>query len=404
MKYGYAATLRSICLCGLMVPSLCWGQADKPKAPNLPASLASYVSVTATLTKAAEDATAELRTFKRMQLIRGAIGGVIYNGNSDSRLKLSYTDMLKLMCDSREEYFKARSPAQTLTAINASLTQLYTDTNVDDPTWKKFIRWLATTIKNKKAELPKLHSRKIYDVCVDDISTFEVIAYGPPTQPELKAIGDIIGGLKDVIAVVEPVVKQVLQIAQDAARRDAVRRFFRDENNQKSVSAAAKDLRESVQLTNERGRAIAFAGAAEAWAKLSLSDLELKTLKPCEAFLKLARADRVGTSPLQYAPQFIHCHNAVMASLKDDIAAVLTKAAAYDAVADVGAASKSMGDDADKKFLQMLQSLANPKAGFDEFFSWIGTYVDLAIAIENASSKENQEKVKKAIDKALGRT
>jgi hypothetical protein len=376
----------------------------KPKA-TLPAALSGYVNVTATLSKAAEDATVELRTFKRAEVIRLAVGAAVFDGKPDSRLNFDYYLLPNLICDGRGEFFATRSPAQMLATINESLTTLYTDT--EESTWRKFIKWISRSVSGRKTALPAAARVEVKDVCRDDVTTFEERAYRvlPEKLPKasLSPVKDAVDGIKEAFQVIEPVLKQALQIVTDAQRRKAVREFFSNDNNRTLVKEGAAQLRAAVKANNERNRAIAFAGAAEAWAKLSLVNLELKTLKPCETFLALDQAKRAGKETFRYAPEFLTCHAAVMASIKDDVDAVLTKAAKYDTEADIGAAAKTADVGADAKFEKMLKNLASSRLKLDEFLDGVGVYINLAIEIEKATSKENRQKIRDAIDKALGK-
>lgn len=392
-------------VCATAISSLTSAQAaDAPKdKPPLPAALASYVSVTATLAKAGEDATAELRTFKRAEYVRLAVGRMLYEAKPGSHLTFDYYALPSIICDGREEFFVGRGPARMLTTINDSLTTLYTDTAADESTWTKLIKWLSKTVSGAKTALPDADLTKVSDVCKEDIQTFEARGFRTPVAVKSAVLGDLVGGIKDAFAVIEPVVKQALQIVTDYQRRKAVREFFRNDNNRKLVREGATQLRAAVKSNNERNRAIALSEAAAAWAKLATLDLDLKTVKPCEAFLALDPAKRDGEKPFLYGPQFIVCHAATMAAIRDNVDALLTKASAYDTAADIGAAAKSADVDADKKFDKMLGDLASSKLTLNEFLDGVGVYLNLAIEIEKATSKESQQKIRDAIDKALGK-
>lgn len=400
--------------------SACLGQSGTPS------DVKTYTGLTGAIVEGSAVAVSSLRSSGRTKQFRGMLTEQLLARPIDdtATLRVPMEAVVDFVCGNRESYWKLKSNAEVLRGINASLTDLYKDSEKSGDTTVlgriiSFFRDLYTLVQRKGGTLANPAKKELKDVCKEDLQTFDKVSH-PMSTAKIAGVGIAVGieAVKTTLNVLEPPLRAALQIARNAQRRAAVRKFFRNDQNVQLIKDAAKQLQDIVVAQNDHSRKMSLGGVVEAWAALG-QPRKLLDIKGCEEFLKDGNpGGKKAGQVFEYRESFYRCYDAVWAGYEKPFRATLEIAASYDVDADIAVLakvaeatqsvkvpSKAKGKSPQKgdALSETIASLRSEDEPTEDVVRNIGDFLTLAIAIEKAASKESRDQIKQAIDKALGK-
>lgn len=412
---------------------------------STPSDVKAYVSVTGSIVEVSTGSLATLRAANRVNQLRAILTSQLLtdtkpaaDGTKPPReIKIAFPQVISFICSGRSQYWQLKSNSELLQSINAALTDLYkdpdksTDTSVLGRLWS-IGKDIYQLVVSKPGSLPDASSRKLQDICLEDAKSFDVVSHPMPPREPSHVEKALLGGMTEAITatldIVEPPIKLAIKIARDSQRRTAVRAFFRKEKNVSSVRTAVKNLRSIIADQNNHSRKMSFGNVVEAWSGLA-APRQISSIKECSNFLdegippakgetfeyrKNAGAEEKIT--FSHSANFYRCYRAVWTEYEKPLKAALEAASAYDTDADIAvlalaaetgssvAVKGKKGQVTKKDAVEAaIESLRSSAAPTDDLIRNLGDFLNLAIAVEKAASKESQDKIRQAIDKALGK-
>jgi hypothetical protein len=201
-----------------------------------------------------------------------------------------------------------------------------------------------------------------------------------------------------IIGIVEPVLTSFADLASDAAKKEAIKQFLRDNDTQSKLRQAGTGVgrTESDYLFAKR---LALAGAfAEKVALVTGKPLPL-TSAQVQAACQAPFADmyRRGPNGLPTA-RFRRCYQAVWEHFEKGITAALQTAAAYDQLADAGDTSTHLNNYA--RLTQNFSPIIDDSG--EDVWNMVSRMITFAAAVKTALSEENRKKLEQAFE-ALGK-
>jgi len=399
---------------------------------STPSDVKAYTSFTGAIVEASNGSLASIRAVDRVKLLRTMLTDQLFDKSTKQpELTIPMSLVIPFICANRATYWQRSNDAELLKSINANLTTLYkdaeksTDTSVLGRLWS-IAKDIYDLVTSKSGSLPDAKPRELTDVCLDDAATFDSVSH--PRSPDLKGFAPLAipAVISTTLDIIEPPIKLAVQIARNNQRRKAVRSFFRNKANVEKVRKAVTELRDLVSNQNTHSRRMSFGAVVELWSSMTVKK-PVFSIKECGDFLadrdakpetfeyKKANGGSKETLEFKYATSFYRCYQAVWSEYEKPFRAALEAAAAYDTDADIAVLANAAkrgssikvpgkkGQKIDKDVLDItIESLSSSNEPVEDLIRNLGDFLNLAIAVEKAASKDSRDKIKQAIDKAFG--
>jgi hypothetical protein len=252
---------------------------------------------------------------------------------------------------------------------------------------------------------------RIRKSCEVDLRELDAVYFGErisepriaAAQATIPAVGQELLGMlgpfgslaSTVIGIAEPVLEDFADLLSDFQKKQAVKAFVSDQQNQSKLREAGIGLGRtgSDYLFAKR---LSLAGAfAEQIADLTGSSLDLKSKELQQACpTPSAEMYRRGADGLPTA-QFRRCYRAIWSHFEDRVTAALKTASAYDQIADAGDTSTQLNG---YKALTTDFSKIVDESGQVDLWDTVSKMLTFASAVKTASSEDSLKKLEQALD------
>jgi hypothetical protein len=391
------------------------------EAISLPPVVSSFAATATALAKSASDEIDIARSKERVQAIRKALTTKLIDPSVNGTSKITLNDVLNgitLLCEPRRSHIAhttkynymnavvaridAVSKQEPATDLISSISLLFSDYSVS-----------VSEVTLKEEAISKLQERA--DIrCKTDLRSFDEAYYGAKIQapapvpaaaaapvpaggvPSLSFLGPIGAMVDTFVAIFTPVVVGGSNLIDEAKRRQAIVEFLSESKNQQAIKTVGLDLSKRLsKFTFDKRRSLA-ASFIEQQFVIRNKTIDLSKIEACKdlAADRFKRADGDGGAP---HATFMLCWRAAWNEIAETSGDLLKTGDAYDRLADAGDT-----DSATQAFEEISKDLNAIKQGAvtDPKALWaqVSKLIAFVKTVKEALSKENQEKMRAAID------
>jgi hypothetical protein len=377
----------------------------------LPPAVDAFVSAANALAKSANERVDLGRATMRLNQLRADLTNKILNVTQGKPIYVSF-ESEALLCEARASNFEVAARRNYIQAVAGRVEDIGKPSKIDnlESAFKSLFmgQSLDITAGIPTAQQLEANRNQIRERCQRDIRGFDLAYYGrdiiplspaesktlPPEADALPAFGAVGALIDAIVSIITPVVVEGAKIVDEERRRAAVLRFLQTPGNIKKIEDSGMGLAREVSAFTWDKR-LTLAGAFfEQSAKLRATPIDLSKNDNCKAYITTGKPTKDDGS---LSDDFVLCWRTAWGQVDTSVAALLKAAEQYDQLADAGDT-----DNAKKAFEPLVKSLAAISYPGDEglakFWNWAARLVAFAQKVETAFSKENRQKIDKAID------
>jgi hypothetical protein len=317
-------------------------------------------------------------------------------------------DESKLLCDTRGISIEVAARRNYIQAVAGRIEEVGKPTKIDN-LQSAIGSLFAGQSLDIKAEIPNpaelaKERATIVQRCEKDLANYDTAYYGKTivakpvvaadATPAAIPVFSAISALVDiVISVITPVVVEGAKIVDEVERRKAVIKFLKMPDNRKAILNSGLALATEVSLFSHQKRLKLSGAVVEKAAVVRNAQIDLNKNDNCKAFLKSGSP----TVADKLSDDFILCWRGAWSQTEAGIAAFLKAAEDYDRLADAGNTDNAR--DSFKPLAESLEAIENDdEVSLKQFWNWATRLIAFAQKVETAFSKENKQKIDKAID------
>ena len=375
--------------------------ADTP-GPGLPKAAAPLFDAISGLTGATGKELETSRTNDRAQMLRGAVFKLLTAPPSDpielaKGLNLSSGDFL---CGPRSVYAQQIVQRAFLLQISGVL-QSTSAVEIKD-LLTAFSSFFETVEEPKVDQVkPTEIKEKVGESCKKDLKESLAVYFGGSSEERGLAIEAALSLWDVVSGIFKNAVVNTATLVATARRQSVIEEFLK--KNDKPIEATATNLLTYLRENLAKERAIAAANFLAAVDKANgviTKSINAASQSECKDPLERVKQKK---SPRLINDQGLWpCWRAVWS---DDVQAatkdLLEKAALYDSVADLGLESETHAVSVIKRAIASIKSKKPGEFSLAEFMATASQLLNLAKDYETAFSKENRDKISKAVDAVI---
>jgi hypothetical protein len=370
--------MKKFILCALL--SLSVNVTANAEEKNTAAVLAEGISAFVT---SSQETNSQFRATARLDFLRGHLTDKLLNQSGPS-IKLDF-DPVKFLCEPRSSYILTSTNSAFLATVAGLIKSRSTPAQTDT-----LAKSLAVLFKDHSIELPakvdgKKISAEVLASCNAEAKVFPSVYYNPPPPDRIVKMNIVDGmtAINNFIVALNAIVGPLANLYDEANRTQAIINFLNQHGS--DISRAVTDLAaNSVQVADHR-RQFALGKYLEAAAVLRAHEVKLE--------------QNCNTSLSNYSSTqqelFMRCHAVAWKAISTEAASLLKLADEYDRFAD--ASTKKIRADA-ANLNKAIVGFANWERPDDNFWAAVGRIIAFNETLLKALSKENRDKLQKAID------
>lgn len=405
MSLGRLAVTILVAYAGLMVVPASEGRSQTA----LPPAVDAFIAASNALAKSADERVDLGRATARMNMIRSALTANLLKKPSPAKLTVPLV-VSTLVCDIRAANVEVAARRSFIQSIAARIDEVGKPTKIDnlETALKSLLsnQSLDITVALPNAEALAAARTDVKQRCEQDFTNYYHAYYGNkfgPAEP-LASAGpaeavpsfSALGALIDVISkIITPIVVEGAKIVDEQRRREAVLAFLGTPGNIKRIEESGAALSREIAAFTQAKRLRSAGSVFELAAVTRNAQIDLTKDESCKQYS--AGSSALGADGKTLRDDFILCYQAAWVQLEGPVSALLKAADQYDQLADAGDPNNAL-----KAFEPLAKSLAAISApgddGLVKFWNWAVRLIAFAGKIEAAFSKENRDKVGKAID------
>jgi hypothetical protein len=375
------------------------GDEDQPE--GLPPTVSALVQAAGALTKSAAPPLESRRAEVRAYRIRQALS--LYLTEKDLAQPPSLPKITNLLCDPRVKQLALRASITYLDAVTAEVKKTAKSQITDSTDFNNIVLAFKSLFANYQIQVDAKDmttdevESQITKSCEGDINSFAGIYYGLKPVDESGVIAAFTTLFDLFKSIVAPVIVEGAKFIDEQRRLDRIKKFLKEDKNQKLITANAANLRDYLVKVEQIKTAEAVGHFVEVHTRLNASFKPAKDVKECADFNSLPPEKRGLPETGSPSREFVTCFAAIWGAVKDPVIDLAKAAADYDQHADVGTKQEL---DAFEKINTNLAKIASGQDDAPSFNAiWQAAMRIIAIGekIEKANSKENRDKVAKAI-------
>ncbi|HEV2153662.1 hypothetical protein [Bradyrhizobium sp.] len=375
------------------------GEEDQPE--GLPPTISALVQATGALTKSAAPPLENRRTEVLLYRIRQQLS--LYLTEKDLAQPPTLPKVSGLLCDPRVKQVALRASITYLDAVTAEVKKTAKSEITDSTDLNNIIVAFKALFANYQVQVDSKDMNSgeveadIKKSCEGDINDFAGVYYGLKPVDESGVIAAFTTLFELFKSIVAPVIVEGAKFIDEQKRLDRIKKFLKDEKTQKLISSNAANLRDYLAKIEQIKTAEAVGHFVEAYTRLGSSLKPAKDVKECAEFNNLP-VDKHGL-PANGLPsrEFVTCFSAMWGSMKDAVTDVAKAASDYDQHADVGTKQELAAFEKINTNLAKIASGEDDAPTFNAVWQAAMRIIAIGDKIEKANSKENRDKIAKAI-------
>jgi hypothetical protein len=381
-----------------------------PAETSLPSAVDAFVTASNALAKAATERVDLGRATQRLLVVRAALTAKLLE-KPDAKFSLPLQTSA-ILCDVRTANLEVSARRNFIQAVAARIEEVGKPSKIDnlETAFRSLFAGQSLDIAAGLPTADDLEKNKaaIQSRCERDVANYFSVYYGqeigapvaavpaPNVQPAEAIPAFIaISALIDTISkIITPIVVDGAKLVDEQRRRDAIVAFLGAPGNIRRVEDSGVALSREISAFTF-GKRLRLAGSfSESTVVLKNVAIDLTKEQSCKVIAALGTPIKPDKT---VHDEFVLCWRAAWAQAEPATAAMLKAAEQYDQLADAGDT-----DNARKAFEPLAKSLAAISApgddGLIKFWNWATRLVAFAQKVESSFSKENQDKISKAID------
>lgn len=386
---------------------------------TFPKVIDSFVASTSAIAKSTTEQISLDRSQERLEAIRRAIAQKLITVASGATFNLADAAGLEeraLLCDARKTHIEKIAGHNYLNALVSRIEEVSKREPATDIFSGVKLLLVKVSVDVSADALSPSAIKQLQDEsttrCHRDIKSFDEAYFGIKIQgpvpagptaapeaaeaalPSLSFLGPVGVVIDTFLGIFSPLVAQGANLIDEKKRVDAVVAFLHDAQNQKRIKNVGEKLATDLSAFALEKRRRLAASFVEQDFGIRRRSIDLSKLDECKdlAETRFKRAD--SGSPDFH---FMLCWKAVWGQYEKPVAELLKVADSYDSLADAGDT-----DNALKPFKQITADLTAIKEGAvtnrELLWGQVLKLVTFANTVVTAFSKENREKMGKAID------
>jgi hypothetical protein len=385
-------------------------------AQALPPGADAFVASANALAKSASERVELGRATTRISYIKLLLTNKLIAAKASDTIKFTDLSERVLLCNVLGDYVDVATRRNYIQALATKIDETGKPTQIENliGAVKSLFAGQSLDIRgpiSTKAEMEKL-VKNATSRCEADIKTSPPQYYGtsitpaapPPTtasddqEPKEAPVvffGELTSLINVFVGIITPVVVGGAKFVDEQRRREAIRVFLSNQKNRQQIIDNGQKLADEISRFVLAKRQKLAGSFVETAAVLRNSEINLTKLDACKAGFDANKfATRASGAP---SDDFVVCWRAAWMQIERPVAALIKAADEYDQLADAGDSNN-----AKKAFTELSTALDAIAEGSvtDPAELWrIATrLVAFGQKVEAATSKENREKINKAID------
>ena len=402
-------TIHTRCYVALVLSVGLVAGARAQEQPQFPAGVEALLLSLNGLSGASAERVSLGRPAYRLVMVRGAVTTALLESKGERALDLKGLTDVSLLCDVRADQAVAATDRAFLSAVAGQIQKTATPGKIEtlSAAFASLFANYSVEVTSPESGLANDQKAAIMQRCKSDLAKSPQVYFGravtPPAATESAAAGqaaflDFLSPLaalyNAISAIVTPVVLEGAKIAEERRRLGAVREYLKNEKNRTAIKNAARRLAADAGAFADFRRQQVAGKFLDHTAALRVLTIDPSKIDACKDAFKapLTRADGLPTD------KFMQCYRTVWSAAGDTTAAALKVAQEYDDFAD---ASSGREGEAAAKIGEQLEAIASPNvttATLQDLMKLAVRLVAFGEKLKAAASKENRDKIEKAID------
>jgi hypothetical protein len=374
----------------------------------------AFVASANALAKSASEQADLGRAVVRLERVRLALTAALLGAQAGDKLALGAIDEKDLLCKPRGEQVKIAIERNYLQAVAAKIEEVGKPAQIDNLIAAVKAVFANQTVDVRTPVPSEAEMKKIIELqvtrCEADIRDYDKAFYGREIKsdmhlmaltdltvsglPSFAFLGPVGAAIDAIVAIITPAIIDGAKLIDEAKRRERIRAFLADPQRRELIRKTGESLAKDVSSYVWTKRQKLAGTYIERVALLRAEKVDLAKIDACKNLPATRFAARPSGTP---SDDFVLCWRSVWQQVESEVAAALKAADDYDQLADAGDS-----DNAVKAFDGMKDALGAIAEGSitnpDVLWNLVARLIAFADKVNTTFSKENRDKMHKAID------